>query len=464
MTAGFLQYVCLTVIWNNKALSEALRQDIKPEIDIAGISINSKAVKAGDLFVAIVGEKFDGNDFADEAIKNGAGAVLVNRMPDNLSDAQKDKYIVVKDTVEALDKLASYARNRVQGKVVGVTGSVGKTSTKEMLRASLQDQGEFFCTEGNLNNHYGLPLSVAQMPAETEYGVFEMGMSSAGEIAHLSSICKPDIAIVTSIAAVHLEFFSSVSAIAAAKSEIYDGMLPDSVAIVNADNIYSNILIEEAKKKRLGIIYFGESEEAHFQLQDYHLKDGHAYVTAKCYNEIFRYKIGAIGKHHAVNSLAVLAAVHAVGAELEFAAYQLNSFSAYEGRGLPYRANNVTVIDESYNASPCSVGAALQVLATYTGRRIAVLGNMAELGKDAKKYHEDLAEDVMKNKVDKVYTVGELMKHLHSKLPEELRAEHFDNSDDATHHIKDELREEDTVLIKGSNTMQMKKIVEHITS
>lgn len=450
-------------LWTSAELSEALGTKVPDGLKIESVSIDSRTLKKNSLFVAIRGENLNGNDFAADAIKKGAAFSIVDEV-NPTSKKFQSQLLIVDNTLDALNRLAKYARARVRGKVIGVTGSVGKTSTKEMLKVALENQGNIYATEGNFNNHFGLPLCLANMPADTDYGVLEMGMSSAGELSHLSLLSRPDVAIVTTVAPAHLEFFTSVSAIAAAKSEIFDGVPSDGVAIVNADNAYTPILIERANKLKLKVVTFGENNKADFKLLSYTLKKGQSHLVTECNGKDIEYYISSLGKHLALNSTAVLAAAKESGAELQYAARNLRDFKAHKGRGEVHEvANlNITVIDDSYNANPASMRAAMELLREYRtqGRRVvAVLGNMLELGVKAGELHELLSEDIIKNEVDVVYTVGDLMLNLFDKLPVPRRGGHAANSNDMANIIKKQIKPGDVILIKGSNAMKMNAIV-----
>jgi len=455
------------MIWNNDTVAEALRLALIQEFEASSVSIDSRKIKKGSLFVALKGENFDGNDYAVDALKKGAVACIVDRISDNAKDCQ-DKLILVADAVEALNKLAQYARARMGGKIIGITGSVGKTSTKEMLKIALDNQGEVYATVGNLNNHYGVPLSLANMPSTTDYGIIEMGMTGEGEIHSLSMLARPDVAIITTVEAVHLEFFTSVAGIAAAKSEIFDGMQENGVAIINLDNPYASIMVEKAQAKNLQIRTFAESSGADYKLISYGIAQNNAFITSECQGGDIDYEIGALGKHLAFNSLAVLAAVKAVGAELEYGAHSLRNFKAQKGRGeVIHVANgNYTVIDDSYNASPTSIKAALENLKNYKNdnhRVIVVLGNMVQLGSESVSLHTELSNYIDVQSVDKVYTVGDLMKNLFEKLPDNIRGCHTNSSAEMLEIIANDIKPGDVLLVKGSNAMKMNIIVDNLT-
>ncbi len=430
-----------------------------------GVSIDSRTIQKGDLFIAIKGENFDGHKFVKDAIKKGAGGVIVEE-----GYPIEDQMVVVENTFKALKSLANYRRNQINGKIIGVTGSVGKTSTKEMLGLVLSGQGDVYSTKGNLNNHFGLPLTICQMDKNVDFGVLEMGMNHAGEISLLSKIAKPDVVIITNIEAVHLEFFESVAQIADAKSEIFDGLKDGGTAILNCDNPQFQRVKDNLAQKNAKIITFGADEAADFQLSEYIEKNGVAHIKAFYNGEEFDYELGICGKHQAINSLAVLAAVDAIGADIDKAADDLAGFSTKEGRGKRYNVacsgGSYILIDDCYNASPASVMAALDSLSGAKKdkdiRLIAVLGDMFELGNQAKALHKELVHSLLKNNVDLVFTAGDLMAILYGDLPDKIKGKHAVNSSELTVDLKGFLQDGDVVLVKGSRGMKMENVVNYL--
>lgn len=451
-------------LWDSVSLSAALNAKVPAGINITNVSIDSRTIEKDGLFIAIRGEKFNGNEFVADAIENGAVLCIVDEITQDAKPFSKH-LILVKNAFEALNQLAVFSRNRFKGKIVGVTGSVGKTSTKEMLKIALEDQGNTFASTGNFNNHYGLPLTLANMPEDTEYAILELGMSCAGELQKLSQLAKPNIAIITTIEAVHLEFFTSVSAIAAAKAEIFEGMDSDGVAIINFDNLYEKILTNHAKSKKLKIKSFAENNSADYQLTKYEVKNGTANVTIACKTKDLSYIIGATGKHLALNSVAVVAAVEAIGADVAYAIKSLAKFKAQKGRGQIHKVAKMTIIDDSYNASPVSVKAAINNLPTYQGsakRIVLILGDMKDLGPTAVSLHTQLLDTIVANPISVVNTVGDLMKNLYDVLPANLKGLHAATSADLARVINKYLQPGDVVLIKGSNSMKMHLILDAI--
>jgi UDP-N-acetylmuramoyl-tripeptide--D-alanyl-D-alanine ligase len=354
-----------------------------PSRIVNGVSIDSRTVAPGDLFVAIKGDRFDGHDFARAALEREAAVALIAK--DKLEAlGGTGPYLVVADPLAALVKLGIAARNRSQAKIAAVTGSVGKTGTKEMLAAALRRSGETHASVASYNNHWGVPLTLARMPTSARYGVYEIGMNHAGEITPLSGFVRPNVAIITTVEPVHIEFFPNVEAIADAKAEIFAGVERGGTAVLNCDNAHFERLKRHADARGLRIVTFGAAEGADCRLIDVALHPTSSSVSASILGAPVTYKLGAPGRHIVQNSLAVLAAAALLDADLALAALALADVGAREGRGerfaLPLPSGGVFVlIDESYNANPASMRAAIELLGatpTVGGRRIAVLGDM----------------------------------------------------------------------------------------
>jgi UDP-N-acetylmuramoyl-tripeptide--D-alanyl-D-alanine ligase len=427
----------------------------------SGISIDSRSVSHGDLFVALQGPRFDGHEFVHAALVSGAAAAMVTRRPANV--APEAPLLVVKDTMAGLESLGAAARARSQARIVAVTGSAGKTGTKEALKLALSESGETHASAASFNNHWGVPLSLARMPEETAYGVFEIGMNHAGEIGPLSCLVRPHVAIITTVEAAHLEFLPSVEAIADAKAEIFDGLEAGGLAILNRDNLHFARLAAAAKAKGVAILSFGEHEKADARMRKHALLDDCSTVSADICGSPVTYKIGAPGRHWVMNSLAVLAAVYALGADLSLAALALARVDPGPGRGrrlrVPLAGGPFELIDESYNANPASMRAALEVLGHSQvkgrGRRIAVLGEMRELGRNSARLHADLAKVAEATGIDLVYTVGEDIEELDMALPPARRGGHASLAAEAAVLLADVVRPGDVVLVKGSHSTGM---------
>jgi UDP-N-acetylmuramoyl-tripeptide--D-alanyl-D-alanine ligase len=461
-------------IWTSTEAEKATGGKSTCKWKATGVSIDSRKIEPGDLFIAIPGEKFDGHDFVKDALKKGAAAAVVTRIPDGVS---KDApLLVVNYIMTALQDLGKFSRNRMRGKVIGVTGSVGKTSTKEMLALSFKGQGKVYFTEGNLNNHYGLPLSLARMPAKTDFGIFEIGMNHAGEISPLSKMARPDVAIITTVEAVHLEFFKSVEEIAHAKAEIFDGMGAQQgfekseskkcTAVLNYDNPYYKLLKERAKAAGIKkIVSFGDAKGADFRIKDYAEKNGKGRIVLDADGQKMEYKLGITGKHQAHNSAGVLAVVEAAGGDLEKATKNLAKFEAKPGRGkiydINYKGKSVTIIDDCYNASPASVAAALDKLGNMkaAGRKIAVLGDMFELGDTAAQLHKDVSKKLVENHIDLLFTAGDLTLNLYKAIPEGMRGGNAPDSGTLGAILAKTLQTGDVLLVKGSRGMRMENVI-----
>ncbi len=435
-----------------------------------GVSIDSRSIEAGDLFVALAGPNHDGHDFVRAAFKRAAAAAMVTRRSEEQpSDAP---LLLVVDTFEGLQTLAGRARERSAARIVAVTGSVGKTGTKELLAGALAGDGRTLASAGNLNNHIGVPLSLARLPCEASYGVFEVAMNHAGEIAPLSRLIRPHIALITTVAPVHTETFPDLDAVADAKAEIFEGLEPDGAAVLNCDNAYFDRLAKAARAAGASrIISFGESPEADARLVDWYPARAGGTVVATMGGTRLDYEITLSGRHWALNSVAAVAAAAAAGVSIERAAGALRTVSPVKGRGTRHqiacRDGLYELIDESYNASPVAVRAAIETLAEVTparpeGRRVAVLGDMLELGEAAAQWHADLAGDLEDAGIDIVFTAGALMAHLHRAVDRTRRGAHAPDSESLIEALRAEIQAGDVVLVKGSLGSRMGLIVEQL--
>jgi len=433
-----------------------------------GVSIDTRTLEPGDLFVALTGGARDGHEFVRGAFEAGAAAALVSQTPD---DAPKNApLLVVDDTLQALRALGVAARTRAPARRIAVTGSVGKTSVKEMLRAGLAPSGATHASVKSYNNHLGVPLTLARLPAETQYGVFEIGMNHAGEIEDLSPLVAPDVAVITAIGAAHLEFFDSIEGIAEAKAEIFIGLKDGGLAIIHRDTPYWPLLARRAEERGAGrIVSFGETDEADYRLLQAHPAPGGGLtVHAVCEGEPVEFSLAVDGRHMALNALAALAGIAGLGGERAGALEALSRHLPSEGRGVRARiatpAGRITLIDESYNANPSSMAAAIAVLGGAApeagGRRVAVLGDMLELGPDGPRLHADLSAPLREANVDRVYAAGPLMAHLWETLPEDRRALYAAESNALKDRLIEDLREGDVIMIKGSLGSRMKPLVE----
>lgn len=460
-------------LWDVDAMAEAMRAQRLGALprDVGGISIDSRTLTQGDAFFAIKGDSRDGHEFVETALKAGAGLAVVAR--DRRTDFGGDaRLLVVDDVLEALRALARAGRARTNAKIIGVTGSVGKTGTKEALWLVLSRDGDTHASAASYNNHWGVPLSLARCPQHVRYGVFELGMNHAGELGPLSRMVRPHIAIVTAIAPVHLEYFASVEAIADAKAEIFEGVEPGGAAVVNRDTPHFERLAGHASAAGIGrIVGFGEHEKADARLIQCALQPANSTVHARILGADVTYKIGAPGRHLVLNSLAVLAAVSLAGADLALAALALAELQPASGRGtriaLALPGGPGILIDESYNANPVSMRAALAILGQSeigpNGRRVAVLGDMLELGDQAEALHRELLEPIVANSVDMVFCSGPSMHALWQALPPERRGGYSETSKGLEPQVLDAVRGGDAIMVKGSNGSRMEPIVKTLS-
>jgi UDP-N-acetylmuramoyl-tripeptide--D-alanyl-D-alanine ligase len=444
-------------LWTWQAATAATGGKVSQGWQARGISIDSRAIALGDLFVALKGPNFDGHDYVAGAFDKGAAAAMVTRRPDNV--ASSADLIIVDDTMDGLSALARYRRAQSGARIVAVTGSVGKTGVKEALAYLLGRAGAAHASAGNLNNQIGAPLSLARMPAQSDYAVFELGMNHAGEIEPLSRLVRPHVAIVTTIAPVHMEFFASIEAIAEAKAEIFAGVEPGGTAVLNRDNPQYDLLALRAREAGIEtIIGFGSHAEARFRLISVETDLEGSRIEAVFDGRKLKYRLSLPGRHQAHNSLAVLAAIHAAGADVAAAAKALAEIQPPKGRGARHivKAGKIefVLIDDSYNASPVSMVAALRILADIaparSGRRIAVLGDMLELGQGEEKFHRDMAHDAEAAGIDLVFAAGPRMAQMYDALPAHLRGGRADTSSDLSPMVTRALRDGDVVLVKGS--------------
>jgi UDP-N-acetylmuramoyl-tripeptide--D-alanyl-D-alanine ligase len=433
---------------------------------VTGLSIDSRSLGQGEGFVAIRGPNRDGHSFVEAALASGAACAIVDR---SFPAGDEERLVRVGDTLEALNALGRAGRARATDTVViAVTGSVGKTGTKEALRLTLAPSGSVHASVKSFNNHWGVPLSLGNMPKDVRFGVFEIGMNHAGEIDVLTRLVRPHIAIVTTVAPVHLGFFRSVEDIADAKAEIFHGLEPAGTAIINRDNPLYERLKRHAEQHGARIVSFGETEGADARVLAIELKPDGSEVRADVLGEVVSYRLGAPGRHLVQNSLAVLAAVKLAGADLGAAARALADLRAQAGRGgrtlFPGRGGNIAIIDESYNANPASMRAALATLGLTPRyefkRRVAVLGDMLELGTQGAKLHQELAEVVDGAGVDVVFACGELMGSLYQALPAGRRGAYAKTAEDLQPLLTAGVGPGDVIMVKGSLGSRMGPLVE----
>ena len=458
----------MTSLWTVQDMAAAMRADRSGALPdgVTGISIDSRTVAPGDAFVALTDAR-DGHDFVDAALKSGASLAIVARAKRAMFAADAP-LLLVDDVLDALRDLARAARARTHAKIIAVTGSVGKTGAKEALRLALSADGETHASAASYNNHWGVPLSLARCPANIKYAVFEIGMNHAGEITPLVALVRPHVAIVTTIEPVHLEYFGSLEKIADAKAEIFSGIVPGGAAVINRDNGQYARLAAAARAANVSrIVSFGENTEADTRLMRHSLQADSSCVHASVLGEDVTYKLGAPGKHLVLNSLAVLTAASLAGADLALAALALNQLRAPVGRGarmtLKVSGGTALLIDESYNANPASMAAAIALLGQANigpqGRRIAVLGDMLELGDQGEALHAALAGPIDTAHIELVYCSGPLMHSLWQALPSGRRGGYAETAAQLEPVVLSGLRGGDAVMVKGSFGSKMGPIV-----
>jgi UDP-N-acetylmuramoyl-tripeptide--D-alanyl-D-alanine ligase len=453
----------MTALWTFDELVAATGGTPSGRFDAEGVAFDSREIGKGDLFFAMKGEATDGHLFVDKAFANGAAGAIV-------SEPVAHPHILVEDTFAALNALGIASRKRMQGKVIGVTGSAGKTGTKEALYAALDrsSRGNAHRSVKSYNNHVGVPLSLARMPRDTQFGVFEMGMNHAGEMRELTRLVRPHAAIVTTIAPAHIEFFKDESGIADAKAEIFERLEPGGIAIIPADNAHYRRLRDAAAQYTDNIVSFGFDAGADVRVLDHvGASGGGSLITAKLPEGSLCYTLSQSGNHWIANSLAVLAAVEAVGGDLAAAGLAMAELGGLAGRGARHEIavgnGKALLLDESYNANPASMAATLAELGKYPGRKIAVLGTMGELGDKSAEYHVAVGHQLAEAKVDLAILVGEKMQILAERLQSGLEGPadfaHCADAKEALDLLRDNLREFDTILVKGSNFMGLSIIV-----
>ncbi len=461
----------MSALWTAAEAATATGGEAIGDWQVSGISIDTRTLQPGDLFVALKAAR-DGHDFVAQALEKGAGAALVTHRPTGV--AADAPLLIVEDVQAALEGLGQAARARTQAKVIAVTGSVGKTSTKEMLACMLADQGRTHAAVASYNNHWGVPLTLARMPRDTEFSVIEIGMNHPGEIAPLARQARPHVAMVTTVAAVHLEAFDDVAGIAREKSAVMEGLEPGGVAVLNADIDEVSVLAAEAKRLGVSHLWFGEGATV-YKLLSTKISGEATLAEVRCGAEQMQLTIQSLGAHFAMNALGALACVAAVGADVQRAAQVLALWSPVQGRGarveVALEGGKLLLLDDSYNANPTSMAAALAVLAAtpdpgsdagVKGRKIAYLGDMGELGSQEVALHAGLADLAALEAIDRVHCIGPLMAHLHQALPAEKRGSHYATSEDVLPDLPAQLGCGDIVLAKGSLSAGLSKIVDGI--
>jgi UDP-N-acetylmuramoyl-tripeptide--D-alanyl-D-alanine ligase len=450
------------ILWSGLGLVAPLRARVlgMPPKGVTGLSIDTRTLREGELFFAIKGDRTDGHDYVATAFERGAVAAVVDEFHADALKHHGTLYIV-HDVLKALEGLARAARKRSKARIVAVTGSVGKTSTKEALRKVLSDAGPTHASEKSYNNHWGVPLTLARLPEDARYAVFEIGMNHAGEITPLVDMVRPHVAVVTTVAPVHLEHFANVEAIAEAKAEIFFGLVKGGAAIVHRDIETFPILQAAAKASQASyVLTFGAEQGADARLAQFEPEQTFSRIEARVLGQDLRFRLGAPGRHMAINALAVILAARAVGLAFDAIAASLAEVAPSQGRGARETLwltadKSATLIDESYNANPASMRAAIELLGATKpsggGRRIAVLGDMLELGPTGPELHEALKDDLLNNQIECVFAAGPLSRHLFDALPPEKRGAWTETAAALEPLVAEALREGDVVMVKGSN-------------
>jgi UDP-N-acetylmuramoyl-tripeptide--D-alanyl-D-alanine ligase len=454
-------------LWTARVAAAATQGRTAGDWRATGVSIDSRSLARGDLFIALVGPSLDGHNYVADALARDAAAAVVSRRPN--ADIDDRKLLMVGDTMKALEDLGRASRDRTAAKIVAVTGSAGKTGVKEAVRLALATQGPTAASTGSLNNHWGVPLSLARMHQDSAYGVFEAGMNHAGELSRLTRLIRPHVAVITNVEAAHTEFFESLDQVADAKAELLEGVEEGGAAVLNRDSPYFGRIAAAAARNRniTRIVSFGRDSSAEVRLLSAESGPESSLVRASVYGAELTYRVGMAGPHWVINSLTTLAAVHAIGANVERAAESLVQLVPLPGRGqrlsCPIANGSVTVIDESYNANPASMGAAIATLGAAAAgpgaRRIAALGDMRELGAQSGRLHAGLAEPLVEAGIDLVFTCGADMARLYEALPREKRGGHADTAAECARLIAAELHPGDVLMVKGSHASGMGTVV-----
>jgi UDP-N-acetylmuramoyl-tripeptide--D-alanyl-D-alanine ligase len=439
------------------ATSGRSRRDWKAK----GVAIDSRTLQPDELFVALEGPNRDGHAFVKDALEHGAAAAVVTHRPEDV--AEDAPLLIVDDTQAALEGLGRFGRDRAKARVIAVTGSVGKTSTKEMLREVLRGFANCHASRASYNNHWGVPLTLANLPPETDFAVAEIGMNHAGEISALTRIARPHVAVITAVAPAHLAFFESTAGIADAKAEIFEGLEPGGIAVINAETLHSDRLQDTARRYAETIVTFGTAPSADVRLTGFASDADGSRVEIAIAGRTLKLHLAAPGRHWAMNGLAVLAVAERLGLDLDRAAERLAGLRPGAGRGamreIAWGPGAIRLLDESYNANPASMTAAIDVLGRQPGRKIAVLGDMLELGEQGPDLHAGLARPLAEAAVDLVFTSGPQMRHLHDTLPASRGAAWAETSEQLAPRVVEALTAGDVVLVKGSLGSAMRHVI-----
>ena len=456
----------MNTLWDSKILARITKGELNKDWTVSGFSIDTRSLKKGDIFCALKGTKQDGHIYLEDAFKKGAKSALISKSTKAVNGLP---YLKVDNVLDALQKIAKQARLNSNAKFIGITGSVGKTGTKEMLRTAFNNIEEIYASEGNLNNHIGVPLSLCRMPKKTKICILELGMNKEGEIKKLSEICRPDTAIITAIENSHLKGLKTLRKIAEAKSEILLNLPKDGCCIFNLDTNYSELIYQKAKALKLkNIITYGRKNGANIKLQKIKVKENEYIIEASIFNKKVNWSMPKIGEHWVLNCLSVIAAAYFYKYDLNKVIKAIKTYKVPNGRGNKSRYNfknkSFTMIDDSYNSSPASLKASLIYLknTNSNGRKIAVLGDMMELGEKSLRHHLKLKDILLQTGVKVLFTKGRYMKELSKEMPSYVAKYHFDDIGELSNKFKKIISNEDIVLLKGSNANGLFKIIENL--
>ncbi|MDF3607845.1 UDP-N-acetylmuramoyl-tripeptide--D-alanyl-D-alanine ligase [Paracoccus sp. DMF-8] len=446
----------MSALWTSADAAAATGGQASRDFTVSGVSIDTRTIQPGDLFVALKDVR-DGHDFVAQALAKGAGAALVSRRPEGVADDAP--LLIVPDVLDGLTALGRAGRARMTGRVIAITGSVGKTSTKEMARDALAGQGRVHAAEASYNNHWGVPLTLARMPADTDFAIIEIGMNHPGEIAPLSRLARPHVALITTVAAAHLEAFGAIEGIAREKGAVFTGLEPAGTGILPEDLPVTQILRDCADAA--GAIVIGFGDHGMGQLMRAESQGDTLKIRARILGEVVEYKLQSAGRHFAMNSVGVLTAIHAAGGDVKQAAKGLESWLPPKGRGAVEDLAGIRLIDDAYNSNPTSLSAGLATLARLQGsRRIAILGDMLELGPDEIALHAGVAQDPALAEVSLIHTAGPRMRALHDALPTGKRGIWAETADELAAQAGELARVGDIVLVKGSKGSRVSTVVD----
>ena len=466
--------MAVTNLWTSGEAAKAMKAEFAGPTDqpIGSVSIDSRTVDNDAIFFAIKGDRFDGHAFVEKALGDGAAFAVVAK--DKLSELSVDpaRIMVVDDVLVGMEELGRAARARHAGKVIAITGSVGKTGTKEMLRHVFSANGKTHASVASFNNHWGVPLTLSRTPSDIDFGIYEIGMNHPGEIIPLVDMVRPDVAIITTVEPVHLEFFDNEQEIARAKAEIFTGIASGGTAVLNLDNRHFDFLKKLADEQAINIATFGEGEGADVRLISADLGEEGTTVRASVFGREVTYRLSQPGRHIVQNSLAVCAALHLTDADLDVGLATLAAIEAGRGRGarleLDVDGGTITILDESYNANPASMRAAIGLLGAAqcgeNGRRIAVLGDMLELGEDSDALHAGLHDALDAANIDLAFLSGPHMKALFETIPAKMRGKYAATSDGLEESLLDTVAKGDVLMVKGSLGSRMGPIVDKLTA